>query len=157
MPIYSVRGTLQLLLLADYICDWGRDKFRESTIQSLAAFSLRKRQGTAASEIFSMRAMTATPAPASRSSTMSARSAMTLRIPQPGSSQQRYHRPGRYLDQDEQEQIASLTLRRGLCRDIQYITSRSRGVLITKENLDLLRNHRRLGSIFRDLLLISYY
>ncbi|MBE3041283.1 hypothetical protein IMZ48_01590 [Candidatus Bathyarchaeota archaeon] len=61
--IDSARGALQLLLLVDYICDWGRDKLRESTIRSLAALSRSNRQGTVASDIFSLRAATATPAP----------------------------------------------------------------------------------------------
>lgn len=53
--IDSARGALQLLLLVDYICDWGRDKFRESTIRSLAALSGSDREGTVESEIFSLR------------------------------------------------------------------------------------------------------
>ncbi|SPO05363.1 uncharacterized protein DNG_08050 [Cephalotrichum gorgonifer] len=156
--IDSARGALQLLLLVDYICDWGRDKFRESTIRSLAALSQSNRQGTVVSEIFSLRAATTTPVPAPRSETMGRMTATTQKIHQTGTTWQGDGKPDRYLGPDEEREIVGLTSLRQPVRDIRYIISRSKGILITKENLDLLRqsssSKKRFSKFANDILLL---
>ena len=135
--IDSARGSLQLLLLVDYICDWGRDKFRESTIRSLAAFSQSNRQGTVTSDIFSLRAGSTSPAP--RSNTMGNMTADTRKAPQEATGRKRFNGLVRHLDPEEEKDITSLTLLPGAVRDIRQITSRTSGVLITEENLEMLQ------------------
>lgn len=139
--IDSARGALQLLLLVDYICDWGRDKFRESTIRSLAALSRSNRQGTVASDIFSLRAATATPAPTLplRRGTMDEMPATPVRVPQARTGGKMDYKPGRYLDPDEQKKLINLPSLMSLVRDIRFVMSRSTGILITTENLEVLR------------------
>lgn len=136
--IDSARGALQVLLLVDYICDWARDKFRESTIRSLAALSRSDRQGTLASDIFSLRAPTATPVPTMRPGTIDEATATPRRVDQAGTGRESDCSPQAYLHPDGQEMLDSLPLHQSPVRDIRFVTSRSRGVLITEENVEML-------------------